>query len=108
MKTVLLVLCFLVLASCTTVKYNTLTHDVNYWSVLQKKSLTVSVTPDPITGKENIQVVFMTNSDPAVQMFQSALSAAQQAAIMYGLPALSAKPRWSLDDVPPIEEPKNK
>jgi hypothetical protein len=102
-KTIILSALFLLLLSCTQVRYNVTSHEIRYISLLQKKTLSVSITTDPMTGKENIQVVFSTNSDPAVQMFQAALSAAAQAAVMYGLPAPVTAPTLrqpAVSDVP--------
>ena len=108
MKILLFVFCFIILMSCTQVRYNVTSHEIHYFSLLQKKTLNVSIVKDPITGIENIQVAFSTNSDPAVQMFQAALAAAAQAAVLYGLPASPAIPTRQpsiSDDLPSL--PKN-
>jgi hypothetical protein len=110
MKILLLAFCFVLLASCTQIRYNVDSHEIKYLSLLQKKTLNVSVVYDPISGKENVNVAFSTNSDPAVQMFQAALAAAAQAAVLYGggIPVAPLTPLRQpsiSDDLPSL--PKN-
>lgn len=69
------------LGGCTTVRYNLDSHEVRYWSVMQKKTLTVSEDVNPATGLRSLRLDFSTDSDPAVQLVREAAALAAQGAV---------------------------
>jgi hypothetical protein len=68
------------LGGCTTVRYNLDSHEVRYWSVMQKKSLDVTEEVEPATGRKTLSVRFSTDCDPLVQALQEVGALASKAA----------------------------